>query len=108
LTTDDGIRLVLLHRTAAAQSILVEGFRDGHGTYLTGEAQSGVFLSDVPVSLREGATGADLLAVEVPEDVISEFEWVDLSGEEAGAASEADPDWSRWPEGAPWMPGRAR
>lgn len=68
--------MTLYHRTPAADAILAEGFRDGFGLYLTAQLWSGVWLSDKPLDENEGAKGDDLLALDIPEDAIAEFEWV--------------------------------
>jgi hypothetical protein len=64
------------HRTDDAATVLRDGFRDGEGTYGTGEWFSGVWLSNVPLDVNEGAKGDELIAVEVPADVFTEYEWV--------------------------------
>jgi hypothetical protein len=66
------------HRTTAeaADSILRNGFRDGAGTYMTGNRFSGVWLSDRPLDCNEGATGDVLLRVTLPDSVdISDYYW---------------------------------
>lgn len=66
------------HRTSAAEEILAHGFRDATGFYLTTQQWSGVWLSDVPLDGNEGATGDDLLAVDVPDEVAAQwadYEW---------------------------------
>jgi hypothetical protein len=75
------------HRTAAADAILTEGFRDGQGTYVTGEMQTGVFLSDFALDVNEGAGRSKewavhdgqlpLLAVEIEPELFAEYEWLD-------------------------------
>lgn len=70
----------VFHRTAYAEAILRDGFRDGHGTYLTGEAQSGVFVSDSPVGEDEGAKGEQLLVMDISEGLLAPYEFIDLSG----------------------------
>ena len=64
------------HRTAAGREIIANGFRDGVGTYFTGQTQRGVFLSDVPLDCNEGAKGKDLLEIDIPEEVFVKYEWV--------------------------------
>jgi len=68
----------LYHRTASADAILREGFRDDEGSYGFGTITlRGVFLSNVPLDFNEGAKGDDLLAVEVPDDLdLDNFELV--------------------------------
>jgi hypothetical protein len=67
----------LYHRTPAGDAILAEGFRNGRGHYLTSNIYEGVWLSNMPLSAASGAPGDDVLVVEMPEEVIAEFEWVD-------------------------------
>lgn len=67
----------LFHRTPQAESILKNGFRDGEGTYLTETMHRGVWLSDRPLDLGQGAKGNDLLLLDIPEDEISPFEWIE-------------------------------
>jgi hypothetical protein len=72
----------LYHRTstAAAKAILAKGFRDSEGTHGTTEVTHGVWLSDVPLSINEGAKGDTLLCVTLTCDGerIEEFEWVEV------------------------------
>jgi hypothetical protein len=69
--------VALFHRTAAADRILAEGFRDSSGTYLfVGISLIGVFVSDIPVDGNEGAKGSDLLEVRIEESAISDWELV--------------------------------
>lgn len=56
----------LYHRTAAGEAILAEGFRNGRGHYLTSNVYEGVWLSNIPLDVNEGASGDDLLVVEIP------------------------------------------
>lgn len=67
----------LIHRTFAADAILAEGFRDGHGRYLTTQCLSGVWLSDRPLDIDEGADGDTLLELDIPEHEIESYEWVE-------------------------------
>jgi hypothetical protein len=70
---------VLYHVTSeeAARSILRDGFLDGRGTYLTIQEWTGVWLSDSPVSVNEGAQGETILAVDIPLDLVLDYEWVE-------------------------------
>ncbi len=70
----------LYHRTPAGHAILADGFRDGHGHYMTANVYEGVWLSDVTLGADDGAPGDDLLVVEIPEEVVAEYEWVDERG----------------------------
>jgi hypothetical protein len=64
------------HRTrrAVARKILGDGFRDGTGTYMTRTVHRGVWLSDVPWD--DDFPPSALLAVELPDGLFEEFEWV--------------------------------
>lgn len=60
----------LFHTTDAAEAILEGGFRDGHGTFgIIGFDLAGVFLSNFPADVSDGAKGDDVLIVEIPDDV---------------------------------------
>jgi hypothetical protein len=71
--------MILYHRTraSAAELILCDGFRDGVGTHMTTEEHRGVWFSNVPLDSNEGADGDTLLRVELPEQAIEEFEWIE-------------------------------
>jgi len=68
--------VIVYHRTNAASQILDDGFRDGSGRYLTDRVWRGVWLSDRPLDENEGATGNTVLFVEIPDEVVARFEWV--------------------------------
>jgi len=59
--------MIFYHRTTtqAAQQILKDGFRDATGAYLTTSEWTGVWLSDVPLDVNEGAVGDCLLRVDL-------------------------------------------
>src|SRR5436305_11586284 len=67
----------LFHRTYHAKAILAGGFKDGRGTYMTGIEHTGVWLSDVPLDINEGARGDTVLVLDMPEEVVAEYEWVE-------------------------------
>lgn len=69
--------MILYHRTYAATAILAAGFRDAEGNYLTLNVYSGVWVSDCPLGENEGAAGDRVLAVDVPETAIADFEWIE-------------------------------
>jgi hypothetical protein len=72
--------MILYHKTTAAnaEQILRDGFRDGVGTYMTLREHRGVWLSNVPLDIDEGAEGDILLQVgELPEQAIAEYEWIE-------------------------------
>ena len=68
----------LFHKTKRenTESIISEGFRDGEGLYFTQQGWRGVWMSDEPIyPIRDG--GDTLFTIDIPEDVILEFEWVE-------------------------------
>jgi hypothetical protein len=67
----------LFHRTYYADTIIRDGFRDGEGFYLTTHRYRGVWLSNRPLDENEGAEGDIVLQVKIPEDVVSEYEWIE-------------------------------
>ena len=71
--------LTVFHRTTrdAAIQILRGGFRDTTARYLTDREWSGVLISDRPLDNSEGASGEALLQVEIAEDQLAAFEWVE-------------------------------
>ena len=69
--------MLLYHRTNAADDILRRGFRDGEGRYMTDVILRGVWLSAVPLDVNEGAVGAHVLEVELPDALAEEHELVE-------------------------------
>jgi hypothetical protein len=69
--------MYLYHRTPAAHAILTEGFRDAEGSYMTSELFRGVWFADRPVSACEGAKGDTVLAVDIPDEVLHDYEWIE-------------------------------
>ena len=74
------VKLILYHRTTTerAEAILQDRFRDHVGTYGTGREWSGVWLSDRPLTVNEGACGDALLQVSLDciDSDICDYEWV--------------------------------
>jgi hypothetical protein len=70
---------IFYHRTteASARKILRGGFRDGTGTYGFTRTLRGVWLSNVPLDCNEGAWGDVLLQVDLPEQVVANYEWIE-------------------------------
>lgn len=68
--------MLLYHRTEAAAAILVSGFREGVGSYLTDETFKGSGSAST-AGRNEVASGSTLLPVDVPEATVVEFEWVE-------------------------------
>jgi hypothetical protein len=64
----------LYHRTDFADAILASGFKDGRDDFTD---ERGVWFSDRPLDSNEGAKGNTLLAIEIPEDVLAPFEWLE-------------------------------
>lgn len=71
--------LTVFHCTtkAAAESILRVGFRDATGRYLTNREWSGVWVSDRPLDNNEGASGDVCLQIDIAEDRLTAFEWIE-------------------------------
>ena len=73
--------LILYHRTTRenAQSILASGFRNGTGTYGIAREVSGVWLSDVPLDINDGAEGNTVfeITVSLSEDQLQPYEWIE-------------------------------
>jgi hypothetical protein len=71
----------LYHRTTAenAHSILIGGFRNADGYYLTDRKWSGVWVSDRPLDSNEGAEGDTLLKIAAgfTEAELADFEWIE-------------------------------
>jgi hypothetical protein len=71
--------MTLYHRTrsAAAASIQRNGFRDSTDTYMTHHEYTGVWLSDHVLDANEGACGDVVLAIEIPEEQVTPYEWIE-------------------------------
>ena len=68
------MRLFHIASKANAEAILKDGFRDASKQYLSDQEWAGVCVSDAPFWQDDGMT---LFALEVPDDAISAFEWVE-------------------------------
>ena len=74
------MRLFHIANNTNAEAILKDGFRDIMGYHHAGQEWTGVWVSSEPLDwsqrqyLHEANT---LFAIEIPEDVISEFEWAE-------------------------------
>ena len=65
----------LYHRTDHSESIIADRFRDGEGSYgFAHPTRAGVWVSDVPLDVNEGAEGDDVLMAEIPEQEVAELE----------------------------------
>ena len=74
------MRLFHIANTANAEAILKDGFRDVMEYHHAGQEWTGVWVSSEPLdwSQRQYLNEANtLFAIEIPEDVISKFEWVE-------------------------------
>jgi len=69
--------MILYHRTYHAEQILTDGFKDGTSDYLTDLTFTGVWLSDIPLDNSEGAKGDTLLQLEIPEETMITYEWIE-------------------------------
>jgi hypothetical protein len=67
----------VFHRTPHADLIDRKGLRDGEGTYLSPEEFLGVWVSDSPLDANEGVIGEGLLALDIPESLFVQYEWVE-------------------------------
>jgi len=62
--------------TAAQQAILLAGFQDGSGSYMTDREHSGVWLSNRLLDENEGVCSEALLIVEIDAGLVEPYEWV--------------------------------
>jgi hypothetical protein len=67
----------LYHRTFHSKEILADGFADRTGYYLTFSEHTGVWFSNVPLDITEGAKGDTLLVIKIPIKEIRDYEWVE-------------------------------
>jgi hypothetical protein len=67
----------LYHRTTreAARRILVEGYRDGTGRYMTATIHRGVWVSDHILDENEGARGDTVIEISIPPGKIRAHKW---------------------------------
>ena len=74
-------KMTLYHRTSTenARNILRDGFKDQVGHFLSDHFVAGVWFSDRPVDLNEGARGETVfrIVVDVTESDLSMYEWVE-------------------------------
>ena len=75
----DGLMLTVYHCTneGTARQILADGFRNTTARYLTDREWSGVWVSDRPLNNSEGASGEIVLQVEIAEEVLKPYEWIE-------------------------------
>ncbi|MCX5042473.1 hypothetical protein OG921_04705 [Aldersonia sp. NBC_00410] len=67
--------MICYHTTDAAEAILRHGFKGTTGSYMVATLElTGVFLGDSLMNINEGATGDQVLRVELPDDAdLGEF-----------------------------------
>jgi len=58
-------------------AISKKGFKDQTGTYGTGIFHKGIWISNVPLDINEGAMGDVLFSFEIPEKIIASYEWIE-------------------------------
>lgn len=70
---------IYFHTTDQSDAILSHGFKDRTGFYgLGGLEMTGVWLADRPLDINEGATGDEVLQVEIADSVdLSDYEIVE-------------------------------
>ena len=74
------MRLFHIANNTNAEAILKDGFHDIMGYHHAGQEWTGVWVSSEPLdwSQRQYLNEANtLFAIEIPEDIISEFEWAE-------------------------------
>jgi hypothetical protein len=69
----------IFHRTThdAAADIRIMGFYDSTNTYMASHEHTGVWVSDQPLDINEGADGDTLLTLKIPVDLFVRYEWVE-------------------------------
>jgi hypothetical protein len=67
----------LYYQTPEADAILKDGFTDADGYVLNNVVFGGVWLSNAPVAVNSSADGYTQLMIEMPDEVIEEFELKD-------------------------------
>ena len=69
--------MIVYHSTFYAEAILRDGFRDATGCYMTDREHKGVWFSDMPLDVNEGADGDTVLMLDIPDDVLGQFVWTE-------------------------------
>lgn len=70
--------MYLYHRTDAAEAIGSQGFRNGSGGYMTASDYEGVWVSDRPLDINEGANGKYVITIGLPSDFdLRPYEWLE-------------------------------
>ncbi len=71
----------VFHTTDGAAAILTDGFHDELGSYLPDQIYYGVWFADRPLDAHAGAHGDTVLVLDIPEDVLTPYEWINGWGE---------------------------
>jgi hypothetical protein len=71
--------MLLYHTTTRdrADAIMVGGFQDGKGRYMTDREWTGVWLSEQPLDEQSGGRSGDAIAVNIPTEIVGPWEWVE-------------------------------
>ena len=69
--------MMVYHRTSHSAEILGGGFRDAEGTYMTDISHRGIWVSDRPLDISEGADGDVLLGLDILVGLFEKYEWVE-------------------------------
>jgi hypothetical protein len=72
--------MYVYHRTDAAAAILAGGFRDGTLHAMNIVLWPGVWVSSFPLDWSEGAKGAHVLRLDIPERLFTDHEFVNDDG----------------------------
>jgi hypothetical protein len=80
-------------RTPIADQILANGFTDARNRYGFGIELMGVWMSDTPLTSSQGATGAIVLAVDIPDAVLAKYEACEGEVLTEGGDRNNDADW---------------
>ena len=67
----------LFHRTTNAEEILKNGFQDMQGQHQSTSNLRGILMTDEPLQTKEDSTGFDLLVLDIPEELVTPYEWTD-------------------------------
>ena len=65
------------HRTKEFMQIIERGFKNEELKYQASKRYYGVCLTDRPLEIKDGGDEFKLLVIEIPEDIITPFEWYD-------------------------------
>ena len=69
--------MLVYHRTQCAQAVFRDGFQDATGPRVTIGEWRGVWVTDRPLDINEGAAGDALLGLVIPDAVFAAYERVE-------------------------------